>query len=100
MEKEIINKCESIMEEMGLSALDDKRKQEIMDKMMGLVCDRIILKLMGRISDVEVDEANEIMTSGEIEDRQLEFLRIKMPDFNEILDEEINAVKAEILKDL
>ena len=54
---------------------------------------------MGRISDVEVDEANEIMTS-EDEDRQLEFLRIKMPDFNEILDEEINAVKAEILKDL
>jgi hypothetical protein len=99
MEKEITNKCESIMEEMGLSALDDKRKQEIMDKMMGLVCDRIILKLMGRISDVEVDEANEIMTS-EDEDRQLEFLRIKMPDFNEILDEEINAVKAEILKDL
>ncbi len=99
MEKEITNKCESIMEEMGLSALDDKRKQEIMDKMMGLVCDRIILKLMGRISDVEVDEANEIMTSGD-EDRQLEFLRIKMPDFNEILDEEINAVKAEILKDL
>jgi len=87
------------MEEMGLSALDDKRKQEIMDKMVGLVCDRIILKLMGRISDVEVDEANEIMTS-EDEDRQLEFLRIKMPDFNEILDEEINAVKAEILKDL
>ncbi|MGI6335153.1 MAG: DUF5663 domain-containing protein [Minisyncoccales bacterium] len=99
MEKEITNKCESIMEEMGLSALDDKRKQEIMDKMVGLVCDRIILKLMGRISDVEVDEANEIMTSGD-EDRQLEFLRIKMPDFNEILDEEINAVKAEILKDL
>ena len=99
MEKEITNKCESIMEEMGLSALDDKRKQEIMDKMIGLVCDRIILKLMGRISDVEVDEANEIMTS-EDEDRQLEFLRIKMPDFNEILDEEINAVKAEILKDL
>ncbi|HPM38995.1 MAG TPA: DUF5663 domain-containing protein [Candidatus Pacearchaeota archaeon] len=99
MEKEITNKCESIMEEMGLSALDDKRKQEIMDKMVGLVCDRIILKLMGRISDVEVDEANEIMTS-EDEDRQLEFLRIKMPDFNEILDEEINAVKAEILKDL
>ena len=29
MEKEIANKCESIMEEMGLSALDDKRKQEI-----------------------------------------------------------------------
>jgi hypothetical protein len=99
MEKEIINKCENIMEKMGLSALDDKRKQEIMDKMVGLVCDRIILKLMGRISDVEVDEANEIMTS-EDEDRQLEFLRIKMPDFNEILDEEINAVKAEILKDL
>jgi len=99
MEKEITNKCENIMEEMGLSALDDKRKQEIMDKMVGLVCDRIILKLMGRISDVEVDEANEIMTS-EDEDRQLEFLRIKMPDFNEILDEEINAVKAEILKDL
>ena len=99
MEKEITNKCESIMEEMGLSALDDKRKQEIMDKMVGLVCDRIILKLMGRISDVEVDEANEIMTS-EDEDRQLEFLRIKTPDFNEILDEEINAVKAEILKDL
>ena len=99
MEKEIINKCENIMEEMGLSALDDKRKQEIMDKMVGLVCDRIILKLMGRISDVEVDEANEIMIS-EDEDRQLEFLRIKMPDFNEILDEEINAVKAEILKDL
>jgi hypothetical protein len=99
MEKEITNKCESIMEEMGLSALDDKRKQEIMDKMVGLVCDRIILKLMGRISDVEVDEANEIMASGD-EDRQLEFLRIKMPDFNEILDEEINAVKAEILKDL
>lgn len=99
MEKEIINKCESIMEEMSLSALSDEKKQEIMEKMAGLVCDRIILKLMERISDVEVDEANEIMT-GEDEDRQLEFLRIKMPDFNDVLDEEINAVKSEILKNI
>ncbi|MFA5228719.1 MAG: DUF5663 domain-containing protein [Candidatus Paceibacterota bacterium] len=97
MEKEIVNKCENAIDEMGLKDLSAEKKAEVLEKMSTLVCDRIILKLMGRISDVEVEKANEIMT-GESDEEKLEFLKTKLPDFNIILKEEIDAVKEEILK--
>lgn len=99
MEKEIVNKCESVIEEMGLSALPDEKKAEFLEKISALVCDKLILKLMERISDVEVEEANEIM-AGDDEEKKLEFLKIKMPDFNTILQEEIDSVKKEILENI
>lgn len=97
MEKEIVNKCENAIDEMGLKDLSAEKKAEVLEKMSTLVCDRIILKLMGRISDVEVEKANEIMT-GESDEEKLEFLKTKLPDFNIILKEEIDAVKEGILK--
>jgi len=95
MEKEIVTKCESAIKELGLDILPEEEKVEIIQRMTNLVCDRVMLKLISRISDEEIEEANDIM-SGTDEKKQAEFLAIKMPDFLSVVEEEVNNAKKEI----
>jgi hypothetical protein len=96
MEKEITIKCENVIKELGLEILSDEEKAKIIQEMTDLVCDKIMLKLVDRISDDEIDEANEIM-SGENEDEKIKLLEDKMPDFSQLLEEEIKMIKENIV---
>jgi len=99
MEKEIIIKCENVIEELGLEMLSEEKKEELLQKMTDLVCNRIMLKLVSRISDDEIDKANEIM-SGDNEEEKAKLLEDKMPDFVHLLEEEIKIAKEEILNNI
>jgi len=99
MEKDIIIKCESVIEEMGLNILSEDEKNKILDRMTNLVCDKVMLKLVDRISDEEIEEANDIM-SGDDEKKKAEFLAIKMPDLLTVIEEEVNNTKKEIISNI
>lgn len=99
MEKDIVIKCESVIEEMGLNILSEDEKNKILDRMTNLVCDKVMLKLVGRISDEEIEEANDIM-SGDDEKKKAEFLAEKMPDLFKVIEEEVNNTKKEIISNI
>ncbi|MDD3386377.1 MAG: DUF5663 domain-containing protein [Candidatus Pacebacteria bacterium] len=95
MEKEITIKCEGAIKELGLDILSEEERAEIIEKMTNLVCDKLMLKLISRISDEEIEEANDVM-SGTDEKKKADFLAIKMPDFLSVIEEEVNSAKKEI----
>jgi len=87
MEKDIFSKIESL--NLNVS---EEEKTEIME----LVCEKIISKLISRVEDEELEKANKIMNEGDDEEIN-KFLEEKMPDFEEILEEEIENIKKEWL---
>ena len=87
MEKDIFSKIESL--NLNVS---EEEKTEIME----LVCEKIISKLINRVEDEELEKANKIMNEGSDEEIN-KFLEEKMPDFEEILEEEIENIKKEWL---
>lgn len=87
MEKDIFSKIESL----NLDVSEEEKT-----KIMELVCEKIISKLITRVEDEELEKANKIMNEGSDEEIN-KFLEEKMPDFEEILEEEIENVKKEWL---
>ena len=76
--------------------LDDEKKVALLDKMSEVIQKRMTLKVLEKLSDSEQDEFEKIMDKEP--DKVSDFLQTKIPEFTNMLQEEIIKLKSEMIE--
>jgi len=94
LDKKILQK--NIISELNLEMLDDEKKVALLDKMSEVIQKRMTLKVLEKLSDSEQDEFEKIMDKEP--DKVSDFLQTKIPEFTNMLQEEIIKLKSEMIE--
>jgi hypothetical protein len=97
MEKTVTIKCKDMIEALGLNSLSLEEKDGLISQMSEIVSNKIILKVIGRISGTEANELNGYLNNGNM-DKVSNFLNEKVPDFSNIMQTELNIFQEEMIK--
>lgn len=87
----------NILVELGLDSLPEERKLELLGKMSELIQKRVLLRVI-RSLDVESKQEFDGLLGGGDEQRIYQFLIAKVPNIDEITDEEVIKFKDEIVE--
>lgn len=87
---------DNLMVQMGLQQLPDDKKAALLDSMSELVEQRVLLRLMNQLSD-EDGKAFEALPKDDTETK-IAFLQEHVPDVAAIMDEEIMAVRSDLVE--
>lgn len=82
----------NIFVELGLTSLSDSEKADMLEQMNDLVLKRVMLRVIELISDEQAQAMSVLPTD---EDR-LNYILKAVPNFGDLLNEEIQKVKHEI----
>lgn len=97
MEKTVTIKCRDIIEALGLNNLSPEEKDNLISQMSDIVSNKIILKVINKISGEEANELNNYLEEGDM-NKVDNFLNEKVPDFSDIIQSELNIFQGEMLK--
>lgn len=87
----------NIIIELGLQELPEERKLNLLSKMSELIQKRVLLRVIRSLSVVEKQEFDELL--GKENDQEIyQFLIAKVPNIDEITDEEVIKFKEEIIE--
>lgn len=90
---------QNIIAALGLQSLPLERQAALIDKMAELVEKRLILRIIEKISEEDAREFADNVADKSDEDKA-KFLLEKFPNFAEMMNEEIEKVKAELTADV
>lgn len=86
----------NIIVELGLENISESRKLELLNKMSDLIQKRVLLRVIKSLSVAEKEEFDKLL--GKEDDQEIyRFLIAKVPEIDEITDEEVVNFKEEIL---
>ena len=89
---------QNIIESLGLSSLPEERQAALIEKLSELVEKRVTLRIIEGISEEDARYfAENVADKGDEEKGK--FLMEKFPNFLEMVQEEIEKVKSEVLAD-
>lgn len=84
----------NLVEEMELNSLPPEQKDELVNQMIETVESRINLEVLSTLEDEDKKEMDSILESnGDL----IEFLRKKIPDFDNLVAEIVTNFKKEVL---
>ncbi|MAG44707.1 hypothetical protein CL633_02355 [bacterium] len=86
---------QNIIKELGLEKLPDERKIALLDKMSELIQKRLILRVLEILQEDDKKELEKIMEQKSAPDKVGQFLQKKVPNFEEVIKEEIIKFKQE-----
>ncbi len=87
----------NIIVELGLQELSDERKIELLSKMSDLIQKRVLLKVIQSLSVADKEEFNRLLGK-ENDQETYRFLIAKVPNIEEITEEEVGKFKEEIIE--
>jgi len=99
MPEQNMNLNKGILELLGLTGLPKEKQIEMISKMTELVQRRAILRVIENLKGKDLEEAKKVFAKGNPE-KTLDFIMQKYPNFNEILQEEVNNLKKEMVEDI
>ena len=85
----------NILEDLGLLDLPEERKAELLDKMSDLIQKRVLLRIVKMLSDKDKNDLDKVLEKGDAVQIQ-DFLMSKVPNLDEITQEEVNDFKKEV----
>jgi succinate dehydrogenase flavin-adding protein (antitoxin of CptAB toxin-antitoxin module) len=88
----------NIIEVLGLESLPDEQKIKMVQQMTDLAQKRIMLRIMEHLSEKEKDEFEKILGGPDVDLAAAEFIQNKVPNFDEMIKEEIVKVKQELIE--
>jgi len=88
----------NIIEALGLESLPDEQKIQMVQTMVDLVQKRLMLRIMDQLSEEEKDEFEKILGGRDVDLAAAEFIKNKVPNFDEMVQEEIIKVKQEMIE--
>lgn len=97
MNKELLQK--NIISLLGLEALSQEKKIQLLEKVTDLVFKRTMVKVMEALSEKDQTELEKLIDAGD-SDKTSEFVAEKIPNFEEIMNKEIIAVKEEMVAEV
>lgn len=88
---------ENIIKELGLESLSEEKKMEIVLNIGRIIQQNVILRILDELKDErDKDEFDELLgKKGDDEQAILKFLQSKIPNLDEIVNEEIVKFKQE-----
>jgi hypothetical protein len=97
MEEMVTIKCKDMIEALGLNSLSSEEKDNLVSQMSEIISNKIILKVMEKISENDASELSGYLESGNME-KVNNFLNEKVPNFSDIMQTELNIFQEEMLK--
>jgi len=97
MEKTVTIKCKDMIAVLGLNNLSLEEKDGLISQMSEIVSNKIILKVIGKISGAEANELNGYLDNGSM-DKVSNFLNEKVPNFSNIMQTELSIFQEEMIK--
>ena len=94
LDKKILQ--QNIISELNLEMLDDDKKIALLDKMSEVIQKRLTLRVLEKLSETDQDEFEKIMDKEP--DKVSDFLQTKIPEFTEMIQEEIVKLKKEMIE--
>lgn len=87
---------QNIINNLGISALPQEEQEEAMTRIGNIIFQGVLIRIIEVMSDSDKDEFEKVLSekNGESE-AVLEFLRLKIPNLNEIVNEEVAKFKQE-----
>ncbi|HOI59930.1 MAG TPA: hypothetical protein PKU93_01245 [Candidatus Pacearchaeota archaeon] len=88
---------QTLIEKLDLESIPNEQKLNILEKAADIVLEKTLLRLTKELNTEEVEKMNELLES----DKQGEvaiMLYKKFPNINDIFDEEINIIKAQLVQ--
>lgn len=84
-----------IFKELGLADLPQERQEEVLTAMTEAVLKRIILRLMGELSEIQKNQLEEIGSAGDSA-KISEFLAANIPNHETLIREEVASFKKDM----
>lgn len=88
---------QTLIEKLDLENIPNEQKLSILEKAADIVLDRTLLRLTKELNIEEVEKMNELLESDK-QDEVATMLYQKFPNINDIFDEEINIIKAQLVQ--
>ncbi|MFA6252023.1 MAG: hypothetical protein WCX74_01330 [Candidatus Paceibacterota bacterium] len=89
--------CKDIIQELNLENLSEDEQVEMISEMSDVVYEKIILKILEKLSDEDSVVLTNLL-SAEKFDEATDFINEKIPNFEEVMDEEITDFQDELIK--
>ena len=96
MNKDLLQK--NIISLLGLESLPEEKKIQLLGKLTDLVFKRTMVKVMESLPEGDQEKLAKIIDVGD-SDKTNAFITEKVPNFEEIMNKEIMAVKEEMAKE-
>ncbi len=87
----------NIITELNLEDLDNEKKIALIDKLAKLAERRVLLRILKGLTEEDIIEYEKIANN---EDSKIKYLEQRIPDFINILQDEVVEVKKELLNEL
>ncbi len=87
----------NIITELNLEDLDNEKKIALIDKLAKLTERRVLLRILKGLTEEDIIEYEKIANN---EDSKIKYLEQRIPDFINILQDEVVEVKKELLNEL
>lgn len=88
---------QTLIEKLDLENIPNEQKLSILEKAADIVLDRTLLRLTKDLNTEEIEKMNELLESDK-QDEVATMLYQKFPNINDIFDEEINIIKAQLVQ--
>jgi len=86
---------QNIINILGIESLPDERKAALVEKMSELIQKRLLVRILGSLTDEQVEEFQELLEKNNQADTDA-FITQNVPDLGEWLIEETNQIKKEL----
>lgn len=86
---------DTIIKTLGLDALPEGEQREALAQMAAVVYQEVILRALAVMDDEDKEKFDEILSTTNDPDVLLVFLAQKLPNLNEIVEDEANKLKKE-----
>jgi hypothetical protein len=88
----------NIIKELGIDTLPEKKQEEILLRIGKIIFQAVLIRVMERLNSKEKDEFTELLVKKpNDEEAILGFLKSKIPDLDEIVNEEVATFKREVV---
>jgi len=88
-----------LIKELGLENLSVDEQEKLVSDMSEVVYERVLLRVVEKLSDEEATELNNLFEKGNMEKID-QYLRDRVPDFASILRKEIEKYQEEMIKNI
>ncbi|PIR71538.1 MAG: hypothetical protein CO145_02430 [Candidatus Nealsonbacteria bacterium CG_4_9_14_3_um_filter_37_13] len=96
----MVNKIlhQNIIKELDIDALPEKEQEEALLRVGKIIFQSVLIRVMEKLNSEEKDQFTKLLTEKPDDEKAiLDFLKSKIPNFNEIVNEEVAGFKKESL---
>jgi hypothetical protein len=89
---------QNIIKQLGIETLPEKEQEEILLRIGKIIFQSVLIRVMERLNSKEKDEFTQLLTEKPDDEKAiLDFLKSKIPDLDEIVNEEVATFKKEVV---